>query len=67
MYGIGCHETKARRFLASMDIPPPVSNVRAAVFRKRIHSSTKAVAKESMARAAEELKAAEKQCKVTFM
>lgn len=59
MYGIGCHETKGRRFLAAMDMPPPVSSTRSSIFRDRILRATRSVAKESMKLAASELKEAD--------
>ena len=59
MYWIGCHEKKGQRFLAAMDMPQPVSSVRASIFKERILKATEKVAKESMERAATELKEAE--------
>ncbi|XP_059166973.1 uncharacterized protein LOC131949201 [Physella acuta] len=65
MYGIGCHENKGRRFLAAMDMPQPVSSVRAAVYKTRIHNATKQAADMSMKQAAEELQAVEATSEVT--
>ena len=59
MYGIGCHERKGRRFLAAMDLPPPVSSVRSAVFKERIRHATQSIATESMKSAGREVKAVE--------
>ena len=42
-----------------MDMPQPVSSVRASMFKERILKATEKVAKESMERAATELKEAE--------
>ena len=59
MYAIGCHETKNRRLLAALDMPPPVSVTRASLFRDRIKVATSSVAKASKERAADELRKAE--------
>ena len=59
LYGIGCHMTKGRRLLAALDMPPPVSVTRSSIFRDRIRLATETIAKESMERAADELRKVE--------
>jgi hypothetical protein len=56
---------KTRCFLAAMDMPQPVSSVRAAVYKTRIHNATKQVADMSMKHAAEKLQAVEATSEVT--
>ncbi|GFR61724.1 hypothetical protein ElyMa_003564100 [Elysia marginata] len=58
MYSIGCHYTKGSRFLANMNMPPPVSNARANQVKRKILKATREVAEKSMKTAAEELKSA---------
>ena len=50
---------KGQRFLAAMDMPQHVSSTRASFSKSRILKATEKVAKESMERAAAELKEAE--------
>ena len=56
IYSIGGHYTHGQRFLANMNIPPPVSATRSRHYKARIHGATEKVAKQSMAESASELR-----------
>ncbi|RUS91125.1 hypothetical protein EGW08_001150 [Elysia chlorotica] len=56
---IGCHMTKGRRLLDALDMPPPVSVTMSSIFRDKIRLATESIAKESMERAADELRKVE--------
>ena len=55
MTSVGCHHEKSRRFLAHMNMPPPVSFTRTSIFRDRIKRAVNEVATVSRSVAAREL------------
>ncbi len=55
MTSVGCHYEKSRRFLAHMNMPPPVSFTRTSIFRDRIKRAVNEVATVSRSVAAREL------------
>ena len=56
VYSIGSHYMHGQRFLANMNLPPPVSTCRSAQYKERIHAATEKVAKQSMEKSASELR-----------
>ena len=57
VYSIGGHYMHGQRFLASMNLPPPVSTCRSIQYKERIHTATKKVAVQCMTKSASELHA----------
>ena len=55
IYSIGGHYTHGQRFLANMNMPPPVSTSQSNHYKDTIHAATEKVAQQSMAKSAREL------------
>ena len=56
MYSVGINKDKSKRFLANMNMPPPISAAQSCKYRTRILHATESTAKERMLSAGNEVK-----------